>query len=121
MIKIKKIVLRLIKVIFSLFIALVITLSVHFQIKVEKYITTQRKTYKILQNRERISYKPISVYYIETHLLQINYNINIRSNSLLTKSFNLKEYQLIPFYDEYIMECYYTDKEKEDYIKNRKK
>lgn len=93
--------------IFSLYV------TIHFQVKYEKYISTQVKEYNILEGRKRISYKPAVIYYMQSVLLN-NHDLNKKSLRLLRQG--SETYKSNYLKDEYILECFYSKKEKTEFI-----
>ena len=104
---IKKIFIKALIIIFSLFVIM----SVYLQSDLEKYKSKQIEKYNILQNRKRIKYTPGVIYYLSRK--EINFKSGLLPYWECSGSFGSKR-----IYDEYILECYYTLEEKLNYLKD---
>jgi hypothetical protein len=105
----------------SLFL-LVLSISILLvtQVSYEKYILFQKKEYKILENRNRLSYKPAVIYYIESIVIN-NKELNKDALEILRIGSEFKSFKINYIKDEYILECYYTKVEKERFVIEKKK
>ncbi len=100
---------KIIKILSAILFLIIISISVHFQVKAEKYIKLQVKRYGILENNKREKYKPIVIFYLERILCNKHYY----SNQMYLFPYkgvktNIKTAE---FYDSYMVYSYYTDKE----------
>lgn len=101
--------------------SITILLGIFFQVKYEQEIQFQQREYNLLKYKKRLRYTPALFYLIKTRI--------IRGEEIDTLSFNLL-YEYIdetnitqyPTSDQqkYILHCFYTKKEKEDYIAKKK-
>jgi len=108
------------KKILFFFLFLCIGVSLYYQVKVEKYISNQKKAYNILQNRERISYIPVVFYYMKSQKDR-DRCLNRLSQDLIYEESNISTRRIIMGYDEYIMVCFYNKNEKLNYINSQSK
>ena len=108
---------NIIKYALLIMLAFVLSFSILFQFKFENYIKFQKKEYNLLNNRKRISYKPAIIYLVESELYNKK-DINKKSLDLLRRNLRFKVYKFSYIKDEYILECFYTREEKENFVKN---
>ena len=103
---------KIVKFLLTLVLVCYIGVSIYTQIKYEKYITTQKEEYHILQGRERISYKPAILYIIfdSAYLM--------RAGGLVYHGIEEKSVFAGRLYDGYIIQCYYDDNEIDEFMKN---
>ena len=101
-----------------IFLGLSTIILIVTQASFERYITYQKKEYKILKNRVRLSYKPACVYYIESIVLN-NKGLNKNSLEILRINSEFKSFKINYIKDEYILECYYTKEELEEFVKEK--
>lgn len=103
---------KYLKYVFLAIFILIIGFSLFIQIRFENYIYFQKKEYNLLQDRRRISYKPTVIYLVFSN----NKDLNKRSLDLLRYDSKVKKFKSNYLKDEYILECYYTKKEKENFL-----
>ena len=106
-IKIRKYFKILVIAIFSILLLLILI----FQYEIETYRLKQIKLYGILNNRPRLKYEPAFIYYLFDSGSKTN-----RAFLLPYIENNLNEFCSNGFYDSYIVNCYYTDREITEYL-----
>ena len=111
----KKIIKSILIVVFFIVLVVILIFSAFVQVKFEKYIYKQQKTYGILQDRERLKYTPVLVYFLFQRD-KIN-NWTSRSVYLNVKEEKIRGYG---YGDEYIQHCYFSFEDKLEYIKKGK-
>jgi len=94
---------------------ILVSISTVYQLKFEKYIDNQKEKFGILVNRRRISYIPVVIYYSMNANSEMR-NLNRKASDLIDQERNFAGRIIIVGYDEYIMQCYYTNEEKVNYL-----
>jgi hypothetical protein len=98
---------KFIKIVFSLLIILIITISAFYQNKAEKYINRQKKLYGILENKKRNRYVPFGVFLVTVFNTKQGNEIYRHMYTPYIESKKYKGGAHVDMYDCYIYYCYY--------------
>jgi hypothetical protein len=99
---------RAIRYIVIVFVLLVLIIGIWVQVSFEKYTSNQIDEYGILDKRERISHKPVILFLIHRNL----FGYNKYSTLMHVPYRDINQAYRVMIKDEYIIECYYSDTEK---------
>lgn len=100
---------------FTLFFSVI---SIKLQIEYERYIKFHKEEYGVLKDRKRLLHTPVILYLFELKILKNKY--------LDTDAYNIIKYKP-GIYDisitmqKYMINCYFSEKEKIEFVDNLKK
>lgn len=89
--------------------------TVWMQYKYEDYIASQRKQYSILPERSRLVNQPAILYYLERVVMKKD-SVDPNASLMLYPREFIDQTNRIPLIDEYILRCYYTAEEIEQFL-----
>ncbi len=91
-------------------LAIVLVFSVFYQVTLEKYIAKQKQKYSILNGEKRESYTPFLYYHFKRKILNVENN-NHKMIGYLYENCENQSIIRNNYYDEYIVECYFSELE----------
>jgi uncharacterized SAM-binding protein YcdF (DUF218 family) len=103
---------KIVKVVLVVVVIAFLVLCSAIQINFENYITDQNREYHILNNKKRISYIPVVAYFLKNVLLGRN-QLDREISNCLYWNYHGRSIVSTGAKDEYIINCYFTDGEKE--------
>ena len=86
--------------------------SFAIQINFEKYINNQNENYKVLNSKKRVSYLPVVFYFAKNIFFGRNVLDRQISFCIYMKCYG-KQIKATGAKDEYLVNCYFTNKEKD--------
>ncbi|MDI9308644.1 MAG: hypothetical protein QM535_00400 [Limnohabitans sp.] len=90
--------------------------STYKQIAVENYILKQKEKYQILEDKERLKHLPYVLHFLKINFFQKN-ALEVKDAFLPYKMQNVNAFTSNKDFDRYIVYCYYSYKEIEQYNK----
>lgn len=112
---------KILKLTISTIVGIIILITISFQINFEKEILFQKEEYNLLENKRRLKYTPVVIYLIKTRFFNKEI-VDTQSFNLVYENVDEKTIMRYPKSDQqkYILHCYYTEDEKNEYIEKLK-